>query len=147
MVTCLSDDIHHNLLCLFTVHRYIPSIAESLGELRSTYLYPWSSRSSLRRALAMRRWHRRATRPFQALGTRVTDPTAGELQTLMNHLVHQTHLAMLSQAMKNPTKWAVYEVKELPTFVSGRVAILGDAVSNSVCISTFHILSRQRRML
>ena len=49
--------------------------------------------------------------------------------------------------MKNPTKWAVYEVKELPTFVSGRVAILGDAVSNSVCISTFHILSRQRRML
>ena len=31
--------------------------------------------------------------------------------------------------MKQPTKWAINEVRGLPTFVSGRVALLGDAVS------------------
>jgi 2-polyprenyl-6-methoxyphenol hydroxylase-like FAD-dependent oxidoreductase len=31
--------------------------------------------------------------------------------------------------MKGALKWAVNEVRELPTYVSGRVALLGDAVS------------------
>ncbi|KAI0729300.1 hypothetical protein BC629DRAFT_1601528 [Irpex lacteus] len=33
----------------------------------------------------------------------------------------------LLKAMKNPSKWAVNEVRGLPTFVFGRVALLGDA--------------------
>ncbi|KAI0799845.1 FAD/NAD(P)-binding domain-containing protein, partial [Irpex lacteus] len=33
----------------------------------------------------------------------------------------------LLKAMKSPSKWAVNEVRGLPTFVSGRVALLGDA--------------------
>ena len=31
--------------------------------------------------------------------------------------------------MKKPLKWAINEVRGLPTFASGRVALLGDAVS------------------
>ena len=32
--------------------------------------------------------------------------------------------------MKKPLKWAINEVRGLPTFASGRVALLGDAVSS-----------------
>ena len=30
--------------------------------------------------------------------------------------------------MDNPARWAVNVVDDLPTFISGRVAVLGDAV-------------------
>ncbi|KAI0086402.1 FAD/NAD(P)-binding domain-containing protein [Irpex rosettiformis] len=33
----------------------------------------------------------------------------------------------LLKAMGQPSKWAINEVRELPTFISGRVALLGDA--------------------
>lgn len=38
-------------------------------------------------------------------------------------------MTLPKQAMQNPSKWAIHEVRGLPTFVSGRVALLGDAVS------------------
>lgn len=35
----------------------------------------------------------------------------------------------LEQCIEQPTRWAIHHLEALPTYVSGRVALLGDAVS------------------
>lgn len=38
-------------------------------------------------------------------------------------------ILILQQCIEQPTRWAIHHLIPLPTYVSGRVALLGDAVS------------------
>jgi hypothetical protein len=37
------------------------------------------------------------------------------------------------QCIDHPTRWAIHQLKPLPNYVNGRVALLGDAVGTSIC--------------
>ncbi|KAI0085592.1 hypothetical protein BDY19DRAFT_442598 [Irpex rosettiformis] len=58
-------------------------------------------------------------------GSWVTETDNDEMISYFSHWDPQVYA--LLKAMKNPSKWAVHELTRLPTFVSGRVALLGDA--------------------
>lgn len=54
-----------------------------------------------------------------------------------------------AQLMDNPARWAVNVVDDLPTFISGRVAVLGDAVCSAkrLFVSDVSNLRNSRRIV
>lgn len=62
------------------------------------------------------------------------EPEVGELLKVIQHFClfsqddARAH-SKLCQCIDNPTKWAIHQLKPLPFFVSGRVALIGDSVS------------------
>lgn len=53
---------------------------------------------------------------------------------------------LLGQAIEKPTMWGIFELPELPTFVEGRVALVGDAVGAGIYSSGFEFKSMCRPM-
>ena len=57
-----------------------------------------------------------------------------DLQDIIKVLLHACFgkeilpLTYSYKCMKNPTKWAVHQVKPLPFYTQGRIALVGDAV-------------------
>ena len=49
---------------------------------------------------------------------------------------HVLKLTCRAQCVDKPSKWAIHAVRPLSTFVSGRVALLGDSVSCPECMQT-----------
>jgi salicylate hydroxylase len=57
-----------------------------------------------------------------------------EVESLLNVPLISSHSSLfyieaLFQCITHPTRWAIHQLKCLPNYVNGRVALLGDAVS------------------
>lgn len=46
------------------------------------------------------------------------------------NIEEQNCLSSTEQCIERPTRWATHHLNPLPSYVSGRVALLGDAVSS-----------------